>query len=116
MVAGELADLAGEMHPAIGEQDLGLADAAGIEDDLAGRGVAGVVLVADAEIELAERHPDALAAPAHMHDLADEGQVPEEGGAGLRRGVQLELRIEGEGAGGDDQLAYGHGSFPSVGL
>ncbi len=37
MIAGELAHLAGEVHAAIGEQDLGLADAAGIEDDLAGR-------------------------------------------------------------------------------
>jgi len=38
MVAGELAHLGGEADATVGEQDLGLADAAGIEDDLAGRG------------------------------------------------------------------------------
>src|ERR1700727_2575624 len=46
MTAGELADLAGKMHAAIGEQNLGLADAAGIEDDLARRRIAGVILEA----------------------------------------------------------------------
>jgi hypothetical protein len=35
------------VHAAIGQQDLGLADAAGIKDDLAGRGIAGVVLVSE---------------------------------------------------------------------
>ncbi len=85
MVAGELAHLAGEMHAAIGEQDLGLADAAGIEDDLARRRIAGVVLVGDAEIEIAERHPDALAAPAHVDRLALERHRLAEGGDRLRR-------------------------------
>src|SRR6202030_1254427 len=64
MISGELADLAGEVHAAIGEQNLGLADAAGIEDDLARRRIAGVVLKAQPEIELAERNPAAFAAPA----------------------------------------------------
>ena len=53
MVAGELAHLAGEVHAAIGEQDLGLADTARVEDDLARRRIAGVVLISDAEIEIA---------------------------------------------------------------
>jgi len=46
MVAGELADLAGEADTAISEQDLGLADAAGIENEVSRRREAGVVLVA----------------------------------------------------------------------
>src|SRR6185312_14722202 len=54
MVAGELAELAGEMDAAIGEQDLRLADAAGIEDHLARRGVGGVILIPDAELQIAE--------------------------------------------------------------
>src|SRR5271166_6366406 len=37
MVAGELADLAGEADAPVGQQDLGLADAAGVEDDVARR-------------------------------------------------------------------------------
>ena len=51
MIAGQLPHLAGEMHPAIGQQDFGFADAAGIEDDLTRRGIARVVFIADAEVE-----------------------------------------------------------------
>ena len=54
VVAGELPHLRGEADAAIGEQDLGLADAARVENDLPGRRVAGVVLVADAEITVAD--------------------------------------------------------------
>ena len=73
MVAGELSHLARKMHAAIGQQDLGFADTAGIEDDLAGRRIAGGVLVGDAEVEITERHPDALAAPAHMDGRLSNG-------------------------------------------
>ena len=45
MIACKLAHLAGETDAAIGQQDFGLADATGIKDDLAGRGIAGVVLI-----------------------------------------------------------------------
>jgi hypothetical protein len=45
MIAGELADLAAKIHRAVSQQDLGFADAAGIEDDLARRRMAGGVLV-----------------------------------------------------------------------
>ena len=55
MIAGELAHLARKMHAAIGEQNFGLADAAGIKNDLAGRRIAGVVLEADPQRELAQR-------------------------------------------------------------
>src|ERR1700722_3870667 len=68
MISRKLADFAGEMHPAIGQQDFGLADAARIENELARRRIAGVVLVMQAEIELAEGDPAALAAPAHVDD------------------------------------------------
>src|SRR6185312_3389148 len=60
MIARELAHLARKMHSPVGEQDFGFADATGIEDDLPRRGIAGVVFVSDAEIEIAERHPDGL--------------------------------------------------------
>jgi hypothetical protein len=43
MIARKLAHLAGEMHAAIGQQDFRFADATGIENDLAGRRIAGVV-------------------------------------------------------------------------
>src|SRR5512143_3320623 len=106
MVAGKLADLAREMHAAIGQQDLRLADAAGIEDDLAGRGIARVVLVADAEIEVAERHPNALAAPAYMDDVALERKGLAERCDGLWRRLFLEPGVEGEIAGADHEFAH----------
>src|SRR6185503_20274739 len=88
------------------EQDFGLADAAGIENDLARRGIAGVVLVGDAEIEIAERHPDRLAAPADMDRLALERHRLAKGGHGLRRQRVLETGLKGEFAGTDNQLAH----------
>ena len=35
VVSGKLAHLGREIHPAISQQDLGLADTAGVEDDVA---------------------------------------------------------------------------------
>src|SRR2546429_356917 len=55
--------LAREARLAVREEDLGLADAARIEEDLAGARVARGVLEADAEVELAEGNPRRLAAP-----------------------------------------------------
>src|SRR6516165_9949996 len=105
MIARELADLAGEMNAAIGQENLGLADAAGIENDLAGCGVAGVVFKTHAEIEIAERHPYALAAPTHMDRLALERHRPAESGAGLGRQFLFEAGLKREVSGMDDQLA-----------
>ena len=106
MVAGKLSDLARESHPAIGEQDLGLADAAGIEDEFARCGEACVVLVAEAEIEIAERDPAALAAPADMDDALLVGEERLELGAGLRRVRLLHDRFELERPGLDMQRCH----------
>src|SRR5260370_23684483 len=110
MIAGKLSHLARKMHAAIGQQNFGFADAAGIEDDLAGRGIAGVVLVTDAKIESSERHPDPLAAPAHMDGLALERHGFTKGRAGLGRQLLLEAGLEREVAGVDDELA--HSGYP----
>src|SRR6202011_5206620 len=96
VIACELSHLAGEVHTAIGQQNLGLADAAGIKNDLAGRRIAGVVLVRNAEVEIAERHPDPLAAPAHMDSLALERHHLTEGRAGLWRQLFLKTGLERE--------------------
>jgi hypothetical protein len=61
MIAGQLADLAGETDRAIGDQDLGLADPAGVEDDLARRRIARCIPGANAELEAAAR--DTAAGP-----------------------------------------------------
>src|ERR1700740_1192113 len=52
VVARQRAGFRGEAHIAVGEQELGLAHPAGIEDDLAGCRVAGIVLEADGEIQV----------------------------------------------------------------
>src|SRR6267378_7385257 len=113
MIAGELAHLAGEMDAAIGQQDFGFADAAGIKNDLAGRGIAGVVLVRDAEIEIAERHPDPLAAPAHMDRLTLERHRLAKGRAGFGRQLFLETGLKREVSGADNELA--HTKFSGLG-
>src|SRR5215208_3351087 len=107
VVARELSHLAGEQRAAVGEEDLRLAVAAGVEEDLARRGMARVVLEAEPRAHVAERDPGRLAAPAHVDDLLAEGQQGLEGLAGLRGVLALPAGLEGERAGGDRQVAHG---------
>src|SRR5690349_8860157 len=95
MVAGELADLAREADGAISQQDLRLADAAGVEQDLARGREARRVFMAEAEIEPAERNPAGFAAPPDMDQPLAVRQQPLETGAGQRRRFPLEPRREG---------------------
>src|SRR4051794_38083693 len=105
MVAGELAHLAREPDRAVGQQDLRLADPARIHQHLTRRREAGVVLVAEAEIELSERDPARLPAPSHVNDALLVRQQAAEFRASLRSGFVLEPRAEGIGPGGDgDQV------------
>ena len=62
------AGLRREAHVAVREEDLGLRDSARVEHDLAGVRVAGRVLGAEPEVEIAERDPARLSAPADMDD------------------------------------------------
>src|SRR5262249_60460363 len=78
VVPGELSRLRREVDVAVREQDLRLADAARMEDDLARMRVAGRVLGAEPEIEVAERDPARLAAPAHVDDARLEREQPAE--------------------------------------
>src|SRR2546430_16070595 len=74
VVAGQLACLAREKRPTVRKEDLRLADAARVEQQWPGPGVARVVLVAEAELELAERDPRSLSAPAGLDELGLERQ------------------------------------------
>ena len=96
MVARQLAHLAAEHARPVGKQDLGLADPAGIQKKVAGRRIAGVVLVAEVEVQLPERDPRRLAAPASLDDLRLQGQHGGELGARLRRELGLEARHEAQ--------------------
>src|SRR5205823_3757305 len=58
------------------------------------------------EIEIAERHPDALAAPAHVDRLALERHRLAKRRNGLWRQLLLETGLEGEFTGADNQLAH----------
>src|ERR1700733_10007474 len=57
VVSGKLHHHAGELPRAVRQQDRGLAEAAGIQQDLARPRIARVVLIAEAEFQLAERYP-----------------------------------------------------------
>src|SRR5690242_14375121 len=70
VVAGELTHLAREQGRAVGKKNLRFADPARVEEELARRRVARVVLVPKVEIEFAERDPCRLAAPPRLDDLA----------------------------------------------
>ena len=90
MVPGELACLAREHRRAERKQDLGLAQAAWVQQELARRWIAGLVLVAELEVEVAERDPACLAAPAGLDELGLERQHRAEPGAGFRRPLCLQ--------------------------
>src|SRR5262249_40426773 len=68
MVAGELAYFAREMDAAVSEKNFCLADAARIQNNLSGRGIASMVLIFQSEVEFAKRNPTPLATPSHMND------------------------------------------------
>src|SRR3954463_13207047 len=73
---------------------------------MAGRRIAGVVLVGNAEIAVAERHPDPLAAPADVNGLADERHRLAERGDGFRRQLVFEAGLESEVADMNEELAH----------
>src|ERR1700682_2463965 len=97
MVARQLAHLASDNRGAVRKQDLGFADAARIQQQVSGRGVARVVLVAEVEVEVAERNPGCLSAPACLDEACLER---EHGGelraslGGARAGLQASPRAE----------------------
>jgi hypothetical protein len=91
MISRELAHLAGEARGAVGEENLDLGEAAGIEEELARAGIAVRVFRPEVELELpAERDPRRLAAPARLHERPLERREPAEGSEGPRRRVLLE--------------------------
>src|SRR6476659_8695137 len=96
MVPRQRARLARERGRSVRKQDLRLADAARVEEDLPRRRVAGRVLRPEPDVELAERDPARLAAPARVDDPALERQQPQESGDGLGGGLLLEARREAE--------------------
>src|SRR5690606_17559154 len=96
VVAGELSYFACEADAAIGEQDLSLTDAARINDDLARRRKARVVLIIDAELRVAQGNPAALAAPADMDDTLAIRQNFLESSAGQRCLFEFEAGLIGE--------------------
>src|SRR5262245_53845851 len=69
VVPGKRSGFARERDVAVCQEELGLADAARIEDDLARARVARRVLRPDADVEVAHRDPAALSRPADVDDL-----------------------------------------------
>src|SRR5579872_6347920 len=112
MIARELTYPAGEMHSAIGQQDLRFADAARIKNNLAGRGIARVIFITHAEIQIPKRHPDRLPAPAHMDNLALEWHRAAKSSDCLGLQLLFETSLEGEVAGVDNELT--HSAYPAM--
>src|SRR5438105_688568 len=94
MIPRELPKLAREHHVAVGEDQLCLAEAARIPQNLAGRRMTRVILVADVELELAERYPAPLSAPATVHELLLVRQQLPKRRARFRRQLLLKLGDE----------------------
>src|SRR3954466_8414043 len=115
MIARELPRLGGEVDVAVGEQDLGLGNATRIEHDLARVRIARPVLGAEAEIEVAERDPAGLAAPAHVDDARAQRQQRAEYGHRLRRCLLLEAGTERKATCGDVQHGTSLAAAPAVG-
>src|SRR5712691_8588597 len=94
MVARELAHLAREDRRPVWKEDLGLAELARVQQQLAGRGVARGVLVTELQGELAEGDPGRLPAPARLDDPRLEGQHRGEPRARFGCELCLEPRLE----------------------
>ena len=110
VVAGQLTHLAGKAAGPIGHDDFCLAVATGVEENVSHRGVAGVVLKTHAQRPLAQRHQDALAAPAHMDEFLPVGQELEEGRhgfGGLRMGLGEQIGQPTGRSGSDDADGLG---------
>src|SRR6266851_4547393 len=101
MVARQLAHLAAEDRRTVGEQDLGFADAARIQQQVSGRRVARVILVAEVQVEVAERDPGGLSAPARLDETGLEWQHRREPRTRPGRPLDLEPGIEFKAADSD---------------
>jgi hypothetical protein len=83
VVSRQLSKLAGETGSSIGKENFRLAEPAGIEQDVPWCWMAGVILLAHAELKLAQWNPGRLSAPAGVNDFAAEWQNATEGHARL---------------------------------
>src|SRR5262249_21486963 len=106
VIASQLSDLAAESHAAIGQQDLGLANAAGMEEELTRDGVARRVLVAEAEVKSTEWDPACLSAPPHVDQALAVRQHALKSGASQRSRGALKASPEREQANGDADIYH----------
>src|SRR5919112_2576354 len=94
MVAGKLAEFAGEAGGAVGEEDLRLRVAPWVEKYLPRGGVARGVLETDPEVEVSQRDPTRLPTPADVDDPLPVRQQPLESLATLGTLLPLPARLE----------------------
>src|SRR5436190_6805911 len=101
MVSRQLPRFAREARRAVGEQQLRLAQAARVQQQLTRRRVARRVLRPDPDVQVAPWDPARLAAPARVDDSALERQQLPERRHRLRRRFLLQPRDEPELTGDD---------------
>src|SRR5688572_29788732 len=105
MVAGEWSHLAGERRAAVGKEQLGLARATRMEQQIAPRRVAGRVLAGDREVQIAQGNPGRLAPPAGLDQPMREWKEGPKRGARQGRRLLLESRRESKVADHDQDLS-----------
>src|SRR2546421_8350202 len=96
MIPSQLAHLAREQGRAVRKEQFGLADPPRIEQQHAGRGMAGVILEVEPQVALAHGNPGRLAAPAAVDYFGSERQHLANHGHGLGRVLLFQSRREDE--------------------
>ena len=96
MVPSQLAHLAREQGRAVRKEQFSLADPPRIEQQHAGRGMAGVILEVESQFALAHGNPGRLAAPAAVDYFGSERQHLANHGHGLGRVLLFQSRREDE--------------------
>ena len=104
MIAGELAGFASESGRTIGDEERGLADTGRMAEPRARCGLTGRILIRFVERHLSERHPEGLAAPARVNELAAPRESSHECLHGARSSIGLEASQDDAGADADDDL------------
>ena len=99
---------AGERRPAIGDQQLRLAEFPGVEEDLPWRGLVQGCFRSEGELHRPERSPAALTAPTCVQQAAAHGQKSAESLAAHRRHALLQAALERVGPDRQDQTGAGH--------
>ena len=104
MITRQLPHFGRKIDSAVGQQNFGLADSAGVENEVARRGMARMIFVTQAKVVIAQWYPDTFTTPSYMHQLTFIGEQFFECCAGLGGQFCFKPRIECMRARSNSQL------------